>query len=86
MVWLLRNMQPNHCSVGTIPAAKQCVAGIHMNRSTYILNELLGNATNAHKKRNPFTYSWLLILTSFVAWDESPNYQGVDIVMPCRGA
>ena len=30
-------------------------------------------------------YSWKLILISFVKWAETPNYQGMDVLVPCWG-
>ena len=34
-------------------------------------------------KGNHFKYSWILILNSFVAWAESPDYKGVDVPVQC---
>ena len=53
---------------------------------TYLFNELLVDADDAQDTGNPFNYSWLLILISFVAWEEPPEYQGVDVHVPCKGA
>ena len=83
---LIRKMWPNQCIVGTIFAAKQSAVGIQRNWSTYLLNEFLVDAINVQEKGNPFNYSWILILISFVAWEESLDYQGVDVPVPCWGA
>ena len=72
-------MQPNQCAVKIIDAAEQCVVGIQMNRLTYQLNELLVDCINSQEKGNPFNYSWILILISFVTWIKPPYYQGVDV-------
>ena len=61
---LLRKMQPNQCTIGTIATTEQCVAGMETNWSTYLLNELLAHAINPQEKGSRFTYSWLLILAS----------------------
>ena len=63
-----------------------CVAGVQLNWSHYLLNELLAYAEESHEKGSAFHYSWLLILISFVAWEEPTNYQGVDVPVVCRGA
>ena len=36
----------------------------------------------------PFTYSWLLILITLVAWMDLDDYQGMDVeaVKVCKGA
>ena len=54
----------------------------------FLLNELLDDAINSQKKGKSLTYSWLLILISFVAWVEFPNYQVMDVNLPvpCRGS
>ena len=38
--------------------------------------------------KQPFTYSWLLILISLVAWMEPIDYQGMDVeeMKVCKGA
>ena len=41
--------------------------------------------TDIQEKGNPFNNSWILILISFVAWEDPPDYQGVDLPVPCRG-
>ena len=56
-----------------------------MNWLTYLLNEFFTDVVDAQEKGKFFSYSWLLILISVVAWDELPHYQGVDVLMPCRG-
>ena len=83
---LLRKMRPNQSMTCTITAAEQWIVGDQMNYETYLLNELLFDATNVQDKVNPLNYSWLLILISFFAWEELPEYQGVDVLVPCRGA
>ena len=49
-----------------------------MNWSLFLLNHLLNNALGA-QSRHPFSYSWLLILISLVAWMEPKDYQPMTI-------
>ena len=51
-----------------------------------MLNELLEDVVESQEKGNAFDYSWLIILISFVAWVEPPNYQVVDLLVRCTGA
>ena len=78
-------MRLNQCTIGTIFAAQQCTMSVQMNWLTYLLNELLEDAADAQEKGNILNYSWLLILISFVAWEEPLDYQGVDVPRSCRG-
>ena len=50
------------------------------------MNELVVDVEELQEKGSPFHYSWLLLLISFVAWEESPKYQGVDVPVQCQGA
>ena len=76
---------PNQCTPRVIVAVEQCVVGFQMSWVTFLLNELLDDAINSQKKGKSLTYSWLLILISFVAWVEFPNYQVIDVnvLVPC---
>jgi len=40
---------------------------------------------DAQEKGNNFTYSWLSILISFVAWVKPSNYQGMEDPGTCLG-
>ena len=83
---LLQKMKSNQCTAGMIAAEELCAVGVQLNWSQYILNELLADAKEAQDKGSTFHYSWLLILISFVAWEEPTNYQGVDVSVLCQGA
>ena len=76
---LVRKMRLNQCTVGTITTFELCVAGVQMNWSHYLLNDLLADVESSQEKGTAFHYSWLLILILFVTWLEPSNYQGVDI-------
>ena len=69
-----------------IATRKLCAVDGQLNCSQYLLNELLVYAEEAQEKGNTFHYSWLLILISFVAWEEPANCQGVYVPIGCRGA
>ena len=45
-----------------------------MNWSLFLLNQLLIDALTA-QRGHPFSYSWLLILITLVAWMEPEDYQ-----------
>ena len=60
--------------------------GVQFNWSQYLLNEMLTDVDKAQDKCSIFNYSWLLILISFVTWEEPSNCQGVDLHVTCRGA
>ena len=57
-----------------------------MNWSLFLLNQLLVDALVAQSRR-PFSYSWLLILISLVAWMEPKDYHPmmVEATKVCRG-
>ena len=78
-------MRPNEYTVGTIVAIGLCVAGVQLNWSQSLLNELLKDVDEVQEKGSAFHYSWLLILISFVAWEEPANYQGVYVLVLYRG-
>ena len=69
----------------TITTAELCAAGIQLSWSQYLLNKLLADAEEVLEKGSTFHYSWLLILISFVAWEEPANYQGVYVLVLYRG-
>ena len=58
-----------------------------MNWSIFLLNQLLEYALAAQTGRS-FSYSWLLILITLVAWMEPEDYQpmAVEEVKVYRGA
>ena len=58
-----------------------------MNWSLFLLNQLLEDVLVAQTGW-PFSYSWLLILITLVAWMEPGDYQpmAVDTFKVCRSA
>ena len=60
-----------------------CATCNQLNWLQYFLNELLEDVEEKHKKVSAFHYSWLLILISFLAWEEPTNYEGVDVPILC---
>ena len=57
-----------------------------MNWETFMLNELLVDSIEVQEQGKPFAYCWILILIYFVAWDEPPNYQGMEMNVLCHRA
>ena len=53
----------------------------------FLLNQLTEDMMLVQEGKIPFTYSWMLILISLVAWMEHADYQGMDveIAQVCRG-
>ena len=82
---LVRKMRTNQCTTRTIVVVELCAASVQLNWSQYLLNELLEDVKKVQAKGSAFHYSWLLILISFVVWAEPTNYQGVDVLVLCRG-
>ena len=57
------------------------------NYLQFLLVELIDNAVQAWEDPNhKFHYSWLLILVSFTLWANSPDYEQMDVPLPCLGA
>ena len=50
-----------------------------MNWSLFLLNQLVEDVVVIQPGVIPFTYSWLLILITLVAWMEPNRYQGMDV-------
>ena len=42
-------------------------------------------AINAHEKGTLFHYSWFLLLISFIAWSNPQDYQGLNLLVTCKG-
>ena len=72
---IVQNNFPIQCNLGVIAYTQQCAEGVQMNWSLFLLNQLTKNAVVAQDREQPFSYSWLLILISLVAWMEPENYQ-----------
>ena len=68
--------------------ADQCVEGVQMNWSLFLMNQLVEDVVEVQEGEHTFTYSWLLILIALVAWMEPVDYQGMDVeaVKVCKGA
>ena len=45
-----------------------------MNWPLFLLNQLMEDAVAAQANEQPFSYNWLLILISLVAWMEPEDY------------
>ena len=65
---------PVQCNSGVVESAKKCAEGVKMNRSLFLLNQLLVDVFSAQDKEHSFSYSWLLILIALVAWMEEEDY------------
>ena len=74
-------MHLDQCTMGEIVLSELYTEGVHINWCQFLLNELLQDAIDVHEKGREFRYSWMLILISFIAWSNPPNYQGVDLLM-----
>ena len=78
---VLRKIRPTECTTATIELAEQCMQGVQINWSQFLLNELMDDMVDMQELLSAkFHYSWLLILISFVAWTP-PNYQPMDILV-----
>ena len=80
---LLQNMRLNECTTWMIPMEELCVVGVQLNWSQYLLKEPLAYVEEEQEKGSTFHDSWLLILISFVAWEEPENYHGVYVPVLC---
>ena len=59
-----------------------------MKSSLFMMNQLMEEALAVQAEEWAFTYSWLLILITLMAWMEPVDYQGMDVeaVKVCKGA
>ena len=79
--------QPIQCNLGVVECAQKCAKGLQMNWSLFLLNQLLEDFVAAQAEERSFSYSWLLILISLVAWMEPEDYQLVSVSAQnvCKG-
>ena len=58
-----------------------------MNSSLFLLSQLTEDVVIVQDEERPFTYSWLLILITLVAWMDPEDYQRMDIeaIKVCKG-
>ena len=79
---VLRKMRPAEYTGATVELAEKCAQGVHINRSQFLLNELMDDAREVQEQpTTKFHFSWILILISFVVWAPPPNYQPMDILV-----
>ena len=79
---------PNQCTSGVVNYAEQCVAGVQMNWSLFLLNQLMEDAMIMQVGKHAFMYSYFLIFIALVSWIDPEDYQGMDIATSqvCKGA
>ena len=64
----IKKNRPIQCPSGVIACVQKCNEGFQMNWSLFLLNQLTEDMVIVQDGEQPFTYSWLLILISLVAW------------------
>ena len=85
---VVKKNRPIQCNSGVITCKEQCAEGVQMNWSLFLMNQLVEDVVAVQAGERSFTYSWLLILITLVAWMELDDYQGkeVEAIKFCKGA
>ena len=76
-------MRPVQCTVGAVMVDELYTDEVQINWLHYLINELFIDVQELQEKGTTFHYSWLLILISFVGWEELANCQGVYFPLHC---
>jgi hypothetical protein len=70
---LLRKCHKEEAPSRVVSTVMQCMEGTILSWAPYLLNIFLEDCRDEHDYGIEFQYSWLLILTALVAWEE-PKY------------
>ena len=76
---VVRKNFPIQCNLGYIVCRHKCGEGVQMNWLLFLMNQLVEDVMAVQAGEQSFTYSWLLILITLMAWMEPDDFQGMEV-------